>query len=116
MSSRSWQERIKDILNSIAAIRSRTSNLRFAEFEQNETVIKAVLFDFIIIGEATRNIPSEIQAMAPDIPWRLMADMRNVMTHEYFQVDLQIVWDGIQGDLPNVVEPLSRLLPKNHVD
>jgi uncharacterized protein with HEPN domain len=111
MSSRSWQQRIEDILNSIAAIQSRTSDMNFTEFEKNETVIKAVLFDFIIIGEATRNIPLEIQAMAPDIPWRLMGDMRNVMTHEYFQVDLQIVWDGIQDDLPDVVEPLSRLLP-----
>jgi uncharacterized protein with HEPN domain len=110
MSSRSWQQRIEDILQSIAAIQARTHNLSFAEFEKNETVIKAVLFDFIIIGEATRSIPLEIQAMAPDVPWRLMGDMRNVMTHEYFQVDLQIVWDGIQEDLPNVVKPLSRLL------
>jgi uncharacterized protein with HEPN domain len=38
-----------------------------------------------------------------------MGDMRNVMTHEYFQVDLQVVWDGIQGDLPSVVEPLKLL-------
>lgn len=111
MSSRSWQERIDDILQSIAAIQSRTCNLSFAEFKQDETVVKAVLFDFIIIGEATRNIPPEIQIIAPNIPWRLMGDMRNVMTHEYFQVDLQVVWDGIQGDLPYVVEPL-RLLRK----
>ncbi len=109
MSSRSWQERIEDILNSIAAIQSRTCDLSFAKFKQNETVVKAVLFDFIIIGEATRNIPLEIQTMAPNIPWRLMGDLRNVMTHEYFQVDLQVVWDGIQGDLPPIVEPLKLL-------
>lgn len=110
MSSRVWQRRVQDILEAVSAIQLRTDNLSFSEFEQNETVVKAVLFDFIIIGEATRNIPPGIKAMDATIPWRLMADMRNVMAHEYFQVDLQIVWNGIREDLPSIMERLSRLV------
>ena len=72
----------------ISAIEQRTKGITFEEFTKNQTNIKAVLYDFIIIGEATRNVPKEIQSRYPLIPWRLMAGMRNVATHEYFQVNL----------------------------
>jgi len=78
MSSRSSKERIQDILNAIDnaidSIQNRTVDLNFDEFCQNETLIKAVLYDLIIIGEAAINIPADIQALAPELPWRLMGD------------------------------------------
>lgn len=68
MSSRSAKERIQDILNAIDAIQTRTFGMSFEEFIQNETVIKAVLYDFIVIGEAAINIPAEVQALRPELP------------------------------------------------
>lgn len=70
--------------------------MAFEDFQGNETVVKAVFYDFLIIGEAAINIPSEIQVRYPDIPWRVMGDMRNVIAHEYFQIDLKIVWRTIE--------------------
>lgn len=109
MSSRAAAERIQDILNAIASIQTRTADMSFDEFSQNETIVKAVLYDLIIIGEAAINISAEIQALAPDLPWRLMGDMRNIMAHEYFQVNLRITWSTIQNNLCPLIYPLQKL-------
>ncbi|MGB3492908.1 MAG: DUF86 domain-containing protein [Elainellaceae cyanobacterium] len=109
MSSRSFKERIQDILNAIDSIQNRTVDLNFDEFCQNETLIKAVLYDLIIIGEAAINIPADIQALAPELPWRLMGDMRNIVAHEYFQVNLRVTWSTTQNNLPPLVNPLEQL-------
>ena len=103
MPSRDWRLRIQDILQSIAEIQQRTSGLTFEEFQTDKTIAKAVLYDFVIIGEATRNIPVDIQSRYSQIPWRLMAGMRNVMTHEYFQINLLRVWETIDYDLSSLV-------------
>lgn len=98
--------RVQNILIAIATIQRHTANFTFEEFAANEDLVQAVLYNYIIIGEATRNIPPEVQILAPEIPWRVMGDMRNVMAHEYFRVNLEIVWDGIQTDLPPLIPQL----------
>jgi uncharacterized protein with HEPN domain len=108
--SRAWDLRVQDILKAIAAIQRHTANISLEEFIDNEVLVQAVLYNYIIIGEATRNIPPEIQTLSPETPWRIMSDMRNVMAHEYFRVNLEIVWDGIQTDLPLLVPQLQELL------
>jgi uncharacterized protein with HEPN domain len=110
LSSRSPYQRIQDILTAITSIQQRTANLSFDEFQQQETIAKAVLYDLIIIGEAATNVPAEIRQKTPNIPWRAMSDMRNVMAHEYFQVNLKITWSTITNNLPTVVQPLNELL------
>jgi uncharacterized protein with HEPN domain len=109
MSSRSAKEHIRDILNAIDGIQTRTAGMSFEEFSQNETIVKAVLYDLIVIGEAAINIPTDVQALASELPWRLMSDMRNIMAHEYFQVNLRITWSTIQNNLPPLIDPLQQL-------
>jgi uncharacterized protein with HEPN domain len=106
--SRDWRLRLQDILQSITGIEQRIANITFEEFQSKETIVKAVLYDFVVIGEATRTIPDEIQNLYPDIPWRLMAGMLNVVTHEYFQIDLARIWETIQDDLPRLISPSPR--------
>jgi len=110
VSSRDWLLRIHDILTAISAIQARTSAISFEVFEDDETIFKAVLYDFIIIGEASANIPEEIQQRYADLPWRLMKDMRNVAAHEYFQLDIPTIWRTIHRSLPPLVEPLQSIL------
>jgi uncharacterized protein with HEPN domain len=109
MSSRSAKARIQDILNAIDSIQIRTAGMSFDQFSQDETIVKAVLYDLIIIGEASINIPADVQALAPELPWRLMSDMRNIMAHEYFQVNLRITWLTIQNNLPPLIYLLLQL-------
>lgn len=85
------------------------------DFEANETVLKAVLYDFIVIGEAAINIPVEIQERSSQLPWRLMSDLRNVVAHEYFRVEPEIVWDTVQNNLPELIEPLQKLLESEEI-
>ncbi|NJP09743.1 MAG: DUF86 domain-containing protein [Leptolyngbyaceae cyanobacterium RU_5_1] len=110
MSFRDWRSRVQDILTAIDEIQQCTTGVSFEDFMANRIVMKAALYDYMIIGEASRNIPLEVQALAPQIPWRLMNNMRNVVAHEYFQVELEIVWDSIQNDLPLLIPQLQELL------
>ena len=75
-------------------------------------MVLLVLYDFVVIGEATRNVPNDIQLRYPLIPWRLMGGMRNVVTHEYFQVDLSRVWETIQNDLSSLLPQLQEVLER----
>jgi uncharacterized protein with HEPN domain len=115
VSSRNWRLRVRDILAAIHAIQERTAGLRFETFEDDETLVKAVLYDFIIIGEASANVPDEVQQRYPDLPWRLMKDMRNVAAHEYFQVDLPTIWRTIHRSLPPLVAPLETILEREEL-
>jgi uncharacterized protein with HEPN domain len=110
MPSRNWRLRLQDIVESIDEILQRTAGMEFEDFTTNRTIVKAVLYDLGIIGEAARNIPSAIQLRYPQIPWRLMGDMRNVIFHEYFQVELKIVWRTIQNNLPLLSSQLQEVL------
>jgi uncharacterized protein with HEPN domain len=110
VSSRAWQLRVGDILEAISSIQRLTRGMTFAEFAADEAIIKAVLYNFIIIGEASANVPIDVQSRDTDIPWQLMSDMRNVMAHEYFQVNLRLIWGTVQNNLPILVPQLQALL------
>jgi uncharacterized protein with HEPN domain len=110
VSSRNWQQRVEDIISAIMEIREFTGSVKFDEFASNPILMKAVLYNFIIIGEAVRHIPQEIQDLRPDIPWRVMGGMRNIVAHEYFQLDTQRIWETSTNDVPTLIEPLMTLL------
>nr|WP_199294477.1 HepT-like ribonuclease domain-containing protein [Anabaena sp. FACHB-1237] len=84
--------------------------MTFNEFAQNDILMKAILYDFVVIGEAVMNIPSDIKSCYPQVPWRVIGDMRNAIAHEYFQVNLKIIWNTIQNNLPELIIELEQLL------
>lgn len=110
MSSRSWRERVQDILDAIAEIQGFTNGLEFTTFRDDLKTIRAVEMNFIVIGEAAAAIPDEVQEQYPAIPWHLMRGMRNRLVHAYFMVDRQIMWETVQHDLPPLVNQLEQLL------
>ncbi|MGD8992955.1 MAG: DUF86 domain-containing protein [Desulfobacterales bacterium] len=110
MSRRLWKHRITDILESINKIQNYVDDMKFDDFQKDEKTIDAVIRNFIIIGEAARNVQDDISAKYPDIPWQLMGDMRNFAVHEYWGVELTTVWKTIQDDLPPLVPSLNRVI------
>lgn len=66
--------------------------------------------NFEIIGEAVKHISDDLRCKHPDIPWKQIAGMRDEMIHEYFGIDLTIVWDTVQNDLPKLKQTVDRLL------
>lgn len=110
MPSRDWQNRVKDVLAAIAEIQEFTSNLTFSEFQADQKTIRAVLYNLAIIGKSVRSIPSEVEALHPEIPWNDVRGMRNIVIHEYFQVNLSIIWQTIQEDLVSLEFSLCQLI------
>jgi uncharacterized protein with HEPN domain len=102
MSKRDYKLYLKDILDAIARIEDYTKDLSFEEFFKNNLVVDAVVRNFEIIGEASKNIPEEVKLRYPDVPWKEMAGMRDKMIHEYFGVDLEIVWKTAKTRLPQL--------------
>ncbi|PSF39321.1 hypothetical protein C7H19_00600 [Aphanothece hegewaldii CCALA 016] len=117
MSSRNWKLRVQDILDAIHSIQEKTKSINFEYFESNETLIKAVLYDFIVIGEAAISIPPEIQSYFCEIPWRLMGDMRNVIALEPLMTKVtRFLLHRQVLELPQVLPSLHRrfLQPPSH--
>lgn len=110
MPSRDWQNRVKDVLAAISEIREFTSGITFNEFQSDRKTIRAVLYNLAIIGEAVRGIPAELEASHPEIPWDDVRGMRNIVIHEYFQVNLSIIWQTIQEDLVSLELSLRQLI------
>lgn len=110
MSTREWRFRVEDILQSLTGIASDIEGLNYDNFIDDRKTRNSVARELEIIGEAARHIPPDIEAIHPQIPWRLMRDMRNVIAHEYFGVDWQIVWETAVNDLPALVPFLQAIL------
>jgi len=103
---RDWRLRLEDILEALGAIEAYVRGMTYDAFLVDRRTIDAVVRNLEVIGEAARHIPPDVRDRFPDVAWADMSDMRNVLIHQYFGVDLPIVWKTVQSDLP----PLAPLL------
>lgn len=101
---------IEDILISMERIEEYITGLDFAIFKQNYMIVDAVVRNFEIIGEASKHIPSEIAEKYPDIPWKKMYGLRNIVSHEYFGIDYETIWKIASDELPNNIIDLRNLI------
>lgn len=109
MSKRSTKLYLQDIITSIDKIESYTENLSFDDFSQNQMTIDAVVRNLEIIGEAAKNIPQDFCENHSDVPWSEMVAMRNKVIHEYFGVDIEILWKTIKEDLSSLKKQMEQL-------
>lgn len=100
---------IADILTSIKNIESYTQRVSFKEFLNNQMIIDAVIRNLEIIGEAAKNLSSETRSSRPDIPWEDIIGMRNKIAHEYFGVDIEIIWETIRESLPELKKMMKKI-------
>jgi len=100
---------IEDILDSIEKIEEYTDPITDDEFYRNTLIQDAVFRRLTIIREAVKNIPSEIKDKNTDIPWKRIAGMRDILTHQYSGVKLERVWMVVKKDLPNLKENIIKL-------
>ena len=106
---RSDREKLEDILEAIERI-DRYAVQGVQAFEQNELIQVWFIQNLQVIGEASRSLSATIRDEYPEVPWSQMIGMRNVLTHNYFEVDVDIVWTVIDQELPALKRSIVLIL------
>ncbi len=108
MSNRSPELLIDDILEAIAKIELFIANLSKQQFESDDKTTDAVVRNLEIIGEAANRLPKNAQVNYPNIEWSKIVGLRHRIVHDYFGIDLDIVWSILQSDLPRLKAALKK--------
>ena len=103
------QERLCDILEAIERVQKYSARGRTA-FDNDELVQSWILQHIQIIGEASRSLTEKFRNDHPEIPWQEMIRMRNVLVHDYFKVDEEILWSVVQNDIPKLKQQVEVLV------
>jgi len=101
---------LEDILKSMLRITEYIDSKKFSDFRKDYMLVDAVVRNFEIIGEASKNIPLSIQKKYPEIPWKKMYSLRNLISHEYFGIDYEMLWEIASVSLPQNIKDLQRLI------
>ena len=108
--SRDYKLYLEDILEAIGRVELYAAGATFQKLGENKMLVDAILHNLYIIGEASKHLPDELKILAPEIEWRRISGMRDVIAHEYFGISLEIVWDIIQNKLPELKAAILQLL------
>ena len=103
------RERLLDIQEAIQRIEKYAAQGRDV-FEQDELVQIWTVHHLQIIGEASRALSTSLRTQYPQIPWSKIIGMRNILVHDYFGIDTDIVWAAVEGDLPGLKDDIETIL------
>lgn len=101
---------IEDMLESIEHISNYLEDKSEVQFSQNLELQDAIVRRLGIIGEAATRLTADIRKKAPNIPWKSVIGLRNIVIHEYAKISLNKVWDVVKNDLPSLKKELEKLL------
>ena len=112
MKKRELGDYIQDILEALGEVEDFTTGMQFEDFVEDKKTINAVVRSLEVIGEAAKKMPDSMREKYPEIPWKRMTGMRDKLIHEYFGIDLEIVWEVVTNELPPI-KPLIQKVVEN---
>ncbi|WP_017298670.1 DUF86 domain-containing protein [Nodosilinea nodulosa] len=108
--SRDLRLYLTDILMAGEKVLHYTEGMNFENFVADERTFDAVIRNLEIIGEAVKSIPDDARLLRPEIEWRKIAGLRDILAHAYFKVEDEIIWDVARNKIPPLLETVSQLL------
>ncbi|MFZ4474775.1 MAG: DUF86 domain-containing protein [Saprospiraceae bacterium] len=103
---------LEHILDAMNAILRFTNEMQAQAFYEDDLVQSAVIRKFEVIGEAAKRIPEEFKAVNPEIPWKQMAGFRDVLIHNYDDLNMETIWETVDAYLPSAVKQIEKILNK----
>lgn len=100
---------LDDILDSIGKIEKYTEGISYKEFVKNSLVVDGVVRNLEIIGEAVKNLPAEIKRKYPEVEWKKVAGLRDILIHEYFGIDTKILWDIVTDKITELKSSMKKI-------
>ena len=107
---RDYKLYLHDIKQAVEKIETFTKGFAFEEFAQDTKTVDAVIRNLEILGEAAKHIPKRVKERHPDIDWKAIGGMRNILAHEYFGVRMGIIWKTIRERLPELRYKVEEIL------
>jgi uncharacterized protein with HEPN domain len=107
---REYRDYLQDIYDAINEVATFIEGMTYKDFLKDKKTINAVIRSIEVIGEASKQLPKAIKDKYPSIPWTKMAGMRNKVIHEYFGVDIEIVWKTAKKQIPALEKKISYLI------
>ncbi len=97
---RDYRVFLDDILEAVTKVPEYTAGFSDEQFFADRKTVEAVVWNLQIIGEAAKKVPEEIRSRYPDLPWRDMAGLQDIIVHQYFGIKLDVIWKIVQNDVP----------------
>src|SRR3972149_4134255 len=107
---REFVDFLEDATGAMEKAERFVAGMSYEDFIKDEKTVFAVLRAIEVIGEAVKHIPMDFRTKFPDIPWRDIAGMRDVLIHDYFAVDFETVWETVKTDIPKTKAALAQVL------
>jgi uncharacterized protein with HEPN domain len=107
---RDYKVYLEDIVEATRKIRSYTTSLSLQTFSSDMRTFDAVIRNLQIIGEAVKGVPEDVRSRYTEVEWKKIVGLRDILIHEYFGVDVEIIWDIIQNKLPVLESQIKRML------
>jgi|SRR3989344_2995700 len=101
---------INDIMEAILSIESFSKKLNRESLSGDDLIQSAIMRKIEIIGDAVKNVPNDFRIKYPEVEWRKIAGLRDIIIHTYFDIDLDVMWEIIKRDFPRLKKQIENIL------